>query len=219
MRTNEEPNLSANYRRLFVIACAGTLCTAHLAAQSYQGGLRGLITDPGAAAIADAKVTLTDQATSIARTTLTTTSGEYVFNAVEPAAYTVAVESPGFKRFERKGVVVATQQFITLDLRLEVGQVNETINVTEELPLIENATASNGQVLDRQKMVDLPNLGRNPIPSLQTRHQRGGRGRPALQSLPGPERPPVRSPSPAVRCAATTTCSTACPSLTSRTAP
>ena len=49
-----------------------------------------------------------------------------------------------------------TQSQITVDVKMEVG------NVTEEVPLIETATASQGQVIDRQKMIDLPNLGRNP---------------------------------------------------------
>ena len=48
-------------------------------------------------------------------------------------------------------------------MTLEVGSVSETINVTEEVPLMETANASNGQVIDRQKIVDLPNLGRNPF--------------------------------------------------------
>ena len=146
----------------FLFFCL-TLFAAHLSAQSYQGGLRGTISDPDEATIGDAKVTLINEATSVARSTLSNASGEYVFNAVDPAAYTVAVEAPGFKHFERKGVAVATQQFLTIDMKMEVGQVTESVNVTEEIPLIENATASNGQVLDRQKMVDLPNMGRNPF--------------------------------------------------------
>jgi trimeric autotransporter adhesin len=155
--------MSFTKRRVVSILLAGAFAAAHLGAQSYQGGMRGQISDPGGAAIADAKVTLMDEATAVTRATLSNSTGEYNFTAVQPATYSVIVESPGFKRFERKGVVVATQQFLTVDIKLEVGQVSETINVTEEIPLIENATASNGQVLDRQKMVDLPNLGRNPF--------------------------------------------------------
>ncbi|MEI7959220.1 MAG: carboxypeptidase regulatory-like domain-containing protein, partial [Verrucomicrobiota bacterium] len=104
-----------------------------------------------------------DESTGVVRATVTNEAGEYVFNAVEPATYTVRAESPSFKRFERKGVVVATQQFLTVNMTLEVGSVSETINVTEEVPLMETANASNGQVIDRQKIVDLPNLGRNPF--------------------------------------------------------
>ncbi len=58
------------------------------------------------------------------------------------------VETPGFKRFEKKGVIIATQQFLTLDAHMEIGQVTESILVTEEVPLIESANASTGQVID-----------------------------------------------------------------------
>src|SRR3984893_12653027 len=72
-------------------------------------------------------------------------------------------ESPGFKKFERKHVIVATQEFLKVDISMEIGSVSDTVMVTGEVPLIENANASNGQVLDTQKMTDLPNLGRNPF--------------------------------------------------------
>ena len=131
--------------------------------QSYQGGLRGIVKDGGGAVIATAKVTLTDQATKASRATLTNETGEYVFNSLEPAAYMLTVETPGFKRFENKSVVIATQQFLTIDAKMEIGQVTESIMVTEDVPLIESANASTGQVIDRQKLIDLPNLGRNPF--------------------------------------------------------
>ncbi len=68
-----------------------------------------------------------------------------------PGTYTVEVESPGFKKFSGKDVAVGTQQQISLDLKLEVGAVTESIMVTESVPLLENANASQGQVLDNQK--------------------------------------------------------------------
>ncbi len=146
---------------VYAAACAATaIC---LWGQSYQGGLRGGVKDPGGAAVTIAKATITDEATNVARSTLTNEVGEYVFQSVNPATYTVTIESPGFKRFERRGVVIATQSFLTLDIKLDVGEVTETINVTEEVPLMETANASQGQVIDAQKMTDLPNLGRNPF--------------------------------------------------------
>ena len=134
-----------------------------LPGQSFQGGLRGIVADGGAGMVAQAKVTLIDEATSVSRATLTNDTGEYVFNSVVPATYTVTVESPGFKKFEKRGIIVATQQFLTVDAKLEVGQVTESVMVTEEVPLIESSNASTGQVIDRQKLTDLPNLGRNPF--------------------------------------------------------
>ena len=139
------------------------VAAASMWAQSYQGGVRGTATDPQGAVAPDVKVTLLNQGTGISRATLANSAGEFVFSSVEPATYTIAAESPGFKRFELKNLIVATQEFLKVDVRMEIGSVSDTVMVTSEVPLIENANASNGQVLDTQKMTDLPNLGRNPF--------------------------------------------------------
>jgi hypothetical protein len=72
------------------------------------------------------------------------------------------VESAGFKKLEHKGVAVATQALVTLDLALELGQVTESVNVTGDAPALETADASTGQLIDTQQITDLPILGRNP---------------------------------------------------------
>lgn len=131
-------------------------------AQSIYGGIRGSVTDSTSAAIGDVKITVTDEGTGAIRATVTNATGEYNFASVIPATYSVSAEAPGFKRFERKGITVATQQSLTVDIAMEVGAVTDSVMVTEEVPLIETSTASQGQVIDRQKLVDLPNLGRNP---------------------------------------------------------
>ncbi len=139
------------------------LCAAAALAQSFHGSLRGQILDPGGRAVPVAKVTLIDEGTATQRSTITTEQGEFTFASVTPSTYTVVAEAPGFKRSERKAVNVATQAAVTVDLKLEIGQVTEQVNVTEEVPALETANASTGQVIDRQKLIDLPNLGRNPF--------------------------------------------------------
>ena len=134
-----------------------------LKAQSYYGGLRGAVLDQNGGAVPNARVTLINEGTSAARNVLANASGEFVFTEVAPATYTLAAESPGFKKFERRGVVVATQAQVSVDVSLEVGQVTESVQVTEQVPLVESANASQGQVLDNQKLTELPNLGRNPF--------------------------------------------------------
>jgi hypothetical protein len=131
--------------------------------QSFQGSLRGRIADPKGASVPLAKITLVDVATTIGRSTITNDQGEYAFASLTPATYFIMAEAPGFKRTEQKGVVVSTQTAITLDLRLELGMVTEQVNVEAESPLINTSDASTGQVIDQQKLVDLPNLGRNPF--------------------------------------------------------
>jgi trimeric autotransporter adhesin len=132
-------------------------------AQSYYGALRGAIVDQNGGAVPNAKVTLTNQGTAATRAALSATGGEFVFSEVIPATYTLSAESPGFKKFERKGVVVGTQAQVSIDVSLEMGQVTESVEVTEQVPLVESANASQGQVLDNQKLTELPNLGRNPF--------------------------------------------------------
>ena len=131
-------------------------------AQSTYGGLRGIVADAGAGVLASSKVGLLNEGTGELRSAVTLATGEYVFSQVIPGSYTISVENPGFKKYSRKGVLVETQSQITVDVKMEVGNVTDSVNVTEEVPLIETATASQGQVIDRQKMIDLPNLGRNP---------------------------------------------------------
>ncbi|HEV1287966.1 MAG TPA: carboxypeptidase-like regulatory domain-containing protein, partial [Bryobacteraceae bacterium] len=137
--------------------------TTGVYAQSYLGGVRGLVEDPGKASIASAKVTLTNQGTNVARSELSNGSGEFVFSQVDPGTYMLTAEAPGFRKSELRSIVVGTQEFLTIDLKLEVGSVSESVQVTEEIPPLESSNASQGQVLDNQKLSDLPNLGRNPF--------------------------------------------------------
>jgi hypothetical protein len=133
------------------------------AAQSIYGSIRGQVTDPASAAIANAKVTLTNEGTSAQRSGVANSLGEYLFSQVIPGTYTVAVEATGFKKLERKNIILETQNQLTVDLRMEIGNLAESVEVAAETALIETATASQGQVIDNQKLLDLPNIGRNPF--------------------------------------------------------
>lgn len=154
--------------RTFVHVLAGTFLILGVIApplvhgQSIYGAVRGLVTDKGGAVVQDSIVTLTNEGTNAPRTTVTNSAGEYVFSQVVPSGYSISVEMKGFKKAERKGVIVETQGQVTVDVQLEVGNVTESISVTEEVPLLETSNASLGQVIDRQKIADLPILGRNP---------------------------------------------------------
>jgi len=150
-------------RTVSITVLAMALAILPLLAQSYYGVVRGLVVDQNSGVLVGAKVTIINEGTSEQRAIATSSNGDYVFSEVVPATYSVVCEAPGFKRFERRGIVVATQAQVTADLKMEVGQVTESVNVNEQAPLVDSATASQGQLLDNQKLVDLPNLGRNPF--------------------------------------------------------
>src|SRR5207244_2692789 len=129
--------------------------------QGFQGGLRGAVRDTGGALVPGVEVVLTNEATSLSRTTVTNDSGEYSFAALEPGSYRLHASLPGFKALDQPGIRIGTQQFVTLDLKLEVGAVAEAISVTAEVPLIETSNASTGTVLDTLSLQTLPSPGRN----------------------------------------------------------
>jgi hypothetical protein len=142
---------------LFVVAVMGAQ------AQSNYGALRGIVADAQGASIAGALVVLRDEATKIERTTSSNNSGEYVFSAVAPGTYSVAVTVTGFQRSERRGIVVDAGNTIPLDMALTVGSTSESIEVTAAEPIVNNGTSYNGQLIDSQKLENLPNPGRNPF--------------------------------------------------------
>jgi hypothetical protein len=140
----------------------GWLClTAGLvSAQSFQGGMRGAVKD-AQGVIPGVTVTLTNEANGVSRDTVSNASGEYSFPALDPSSYTIKAAVQGFKTFERRGLRIGTQQFVTLDITLEVGTVEESITVTADAPLIETSNASHAEVLDAKTIETLPSIGRN----------------------------------------------------------
>src|SRR5438093_3982923 len=129
-------------------------------AQQFTGGVRGLVRDANGI-IPGVAVTLTNEATNISREVTTNEAGQYSFPAVPPGTYTLKTQLTGYKTFESKGLTVGTQQFITLDIVLEVGRLEENITVTGQSPLIDTANASHAASLDREALESLPAPGRN----------------------------------------------------------
>lgn len=143
-----------------LLMLAGTLAAN---GQSYHGGLRGSVHDSNGNALPAVTLTLANEETNIARTTVTNEAGEYVFERVDPGRYKVIASVAGFKTLDRPGIIIETQQQVSLDLALEVGDVAENVVVTDELALLETSNPSTGQVITKQILSDLPNSGRNPF--------------------------------------------------------
>ena len=155
--------LNKKLYELLVLVVMLIAAVTGMKAQSHYGALRGLVTDSQGASIANASVALTSESTKIVRTTVSNGVGEYVFNAVEPGRYTVLVTSDGFKKSETKGIVVDAGNTIPLDVRMELGSAAQSIEVTAAEPAINSGTSYNGQLIDSQKLQNLPNPGRNPF--------------------------------------------------------
>src|SRR4051812_21727673 len=129
-------------------------------AQQFTGGVRGAVRDANGV-IPGVGVSLTNEGTNISRDVVTNEVGQYNFPAVPPGTYTVKAQIQGYKTFESKGIIVGTQQFVTIDMQLELGAIEENVTVTGQSPLIDTSTASAGGVLSRETLEALPAPGRN----------------------------------------------------------
>ena len=132
-------------------------------AQSNYGVVRGIVSDPQGGSLSNATIVLTSEAKKISRTTVTNGSGEYVFNAVDPGAYSLSVTVTGFKTSDQTGVTVETGDTVPLDFKMQIGSTTESVEVTASEPIVDNGTSYNGQLIDSQKLQNLPNPGRNPF--------------------------------------------------------
>jgi hypothetical protein len=128
--------------------------------QGFQGGLRGSVKDAGGV-IPGVEVTLNNEQTNIKRSTVTNERGEFVFANVDPGNYAVKATLQGYKTVDRGAIRIGTQQFLTLDLMMEVGSITENVTVTGQAPIIDTSNASTGTTLDSQALQTLPAPGRN----------------------------------------------------------
>jgi hypothetical protein len=133
------------------------VCAEPIAGQStYTAQLSGVVSDQSRGVIPAAKITLTDEGTGVASTTLTDAPGIYVFTGVRPSIYTIRVEAPNLRTQERKGVTLAVSQRATLNFTLTPGTTSEKIVVTTQAPLLDTGNASLGTDVTNEYVRDIP---------------------------------------------------------------
>ena len=135
---------------------------AQIVAQDYRGKVQGLIADDNGAAVPGAQVLLRNINTGVEVTRLTNDDGRYVFDFVEPGEYTVVVEHTGFKKAVQEHVVVRVRGDLSVDLKMSVGVMQETVTV-EAPPVALQFGSSSTLLTVENKLIDqLPIRGRNP---------------------------------------------------------
>jgi len=125
-------------------------------AQVATGSMSGTVTDPNGASVPGARVVLTQNSTGLKTETLSSEAGLYVFPRLAVGGYEVAVEKTGFKKATVGGIEIRVASRQELDLRLEVGDVQQTIEVTSAAQLLETNSAQRGQGISSQFLTTLP---------------------------------------------------------------
>ncbi len=140
---------------------AFTVTQIAFAQAGYEAQIRGTVTDPQGGVVPGATVTLTDTATDIPVVQKTDPHGSYTFNGLRPGTFNLFVESNGFRRFERKGLVLAVSQQAVVNVALQIGAVSSSVEVTEAAPLLDTGSATIGTTVSGNSTRQIPLYGRS----------------------------------------------------------
>src|SRR5215471_9388080 len=121
-----------------------------------SGDIKGTVTDPTGAVIANATVTATDAEKGIKRVAQSDSTGQYVISGVTPATYEISAKISGFDNEIHKGVVVNIGQTTVIDFHLKVSPTSEAVEVTTQAPVVETERGSEANVVDNQYIQNLP---------------------------------------------------------------
>ena len=147
-------------RRALVILVVAVLVPATLRAQAVKGSLVGNISDSAGLAIPGATITITEVNTNISYNTTTNENGYYVFSNLKDGTYRVVGELTGFKKTVRDGVEVPVNATVRVDLKMEIGAIEESITVVGESPLLQTDRADTGRTIQSVQLTEVP-LGFN----------------------------------------------------------
>lgn len=134
-----------------------------LRAQEFRATILGEVTDPTGAVIPTATVTAVQKSTQRTYTAKVDKDGIYMLQFMPTGKYTVMVEASGFKKKFFNNVTLESGQKLTLNVTLAVGSTHQKITVTAAPSLLNTTTASNGGVVDQDKVENLPTNWQNPF--------------------------------------------------------
>ncbi len=153
-----------NLRRLRALPWAAPLLVfASLGWGQTDAELGGTVTDASAAFIPDVSITVTHLDTGVTRTTTSNEQGYFVVPLLQPGDYSVNLVKDGFRAITQTGITLHVGESARINFSMDIGSVTEEVTVTAAAPLLETATPAQGQVIDNQKIVDLPLNGRDYI--------------------------------------------------------
>ena len=158
---------------IFLFSCSSRFDQARAQAVA-TAQISGTVRDPNGAAIPGAKVTVTRVDTGLVRTAETGSQGNYLLPELPVGPYRMQVEANGFGSYVQNGIVLQVSDSPRIDVGLQLGQVNQQVEVTADASMVKTDTTAVSQVIDQARIVDLPLNGRQrPILNLLVPVTRG----------------------------------------------
>ena len=131
------------------------------AAFAQTATVLGTVTDPSGAIVPTATITITNTATSAKRVIQTNSTGNYVAPDLPIGPYAVSAESAGFKRYERTGLTLDSNDVVRVDAVLQVGQISESVTVAAEAVKIESDSSEISDLISGAQVQELAINGRH----------------------------------------------------------
>src|SRR5881394_3561054 len=125
-------------------------------AQTFLGTITGRVVDASSASVGAAAVTATNQGTGLAYKTVTNGAGNFALQQLPVGKYDVTVEAAGFRKLVRKDIELNVAQTLSIEAKLEVGEVEQAVEVTAGVGLLQTASSDLGTTIQRNKLMDLP---------------------------------------------------------------
>ncbi|MCS7027007.1 MAG: TonB-dependent receptor [Bryobacteraceae bacterium] len=139
---------------VFILVCQA------LHAQTFTATLLGTVRDPTGAQIANVRIELQNLATQAKRETVTDTNGEYRFSFLPPGGYSLTSRAAGFRMQSIQQITLMVNQTARVDINMELGALDQRVEITDVLPMLNTDTATLGQVIGSKEILDLPLNGR-----------------------------------------------------------
>ena len=146
--------------RVVLVALAGLVLPPPVAGQTGLATVTGLVSDSSGAATPGVTVTATNQATNIAYTGVTNQAGNYVITSVPIGEYVISAGLQGFKSGQSK-VTLSVAQTARVDFKMEVGDIEERVDVIATSAVLQTENAVVGIKMDREQVEKLPAISRN----------------------------------------------------------
>uniref|UniRef100_Q021P6 TonB-dependent transporter Oar-like beta-barrel domain-containing protein n=1 Tax=Solibacter usitatus (strain Ellin6076) TaxID=234267 RepID=Q021P6_SOLUE len=141
-------------REITSLLFVSALCLLH--AQVNTGTITGTVTDPSGAVTPNVRVTVVQTETNFESRAVTNSEGLYRVQSLQPGIYRVTFEGEGFKRVVRTGLDLHTGDVVPVNVRLEVGQLTESIQVTANGTLLETETSASGSLTEGDTLYKMP---------------------------------------------------------------
>ena len=153
-----------SFARRGVLLAVAILFSLSPALAQNAGTVLGSVTDKSGAVVPGATVTITQPKTGFTRSIQTNTQGEYVLPLLPVGSdYSLSVQAQGFQAFTQSGITLELNQNARVDVQLQVGTVSQSVNVTGSAPMVDTYSAEGGDVVEAQRIVQLPLNGRNTL--------------------------------------------------------